>query len=1175
MEFIDRTGHTFSLKSFGTYPIGHKTVQHKYIFWSEGYNKQRNLSVGMWYCTPIWVLLDDNEYLEDIEIESDRFKIVVYDQLQKLGISNGSVISTDFTISEKDLCTSTFIPSDSLYIRVGKKKVCALYVFALSEEEGTFTTPILFHTIYKDEEGESVEECFVPASIGGEWHAEEEDLIINGQNMGIKLPKEVMKAMYDTSYFDDVPDEVLWKRKMKEVLLEYMHIRGECGNYESAIDSLKWFGYGDKMEFTRLVRTDNQFLASYIHDSFDSDSDWIHSFDVFAESTWVSVCLRDNQETDDVDWQKWSEEFWGECKPFVEDLMMRVDSVKPDEGDITFFKPFYDWNFTELGLKMCWLAQCWKKYFLPVHLLVKSASMKHTVFTNDIKHTTNAFELKTAAPVMTWTDDTVRFSGSHNIYIYNQVHYIDSCFNEMSDYREIGENTEEDIYYIDDICASIPIWFESLNGDEHFYDVNIVLTREGTEILRTKFQFMQKKGQKKYNSLILSPKLISRESLPNQTYGISYWADKNYRLSVLCNGRWWHYEFKLKVPEMQLSLGTLEYQYYTTSDASDEESSMTFDEWLADNRIDRADIDDDSELNKELFENFITSRIDISQKSLFTQIDKIIDDDKHKEVVFNSFMYVPSLTEVNDINFYDKLSNAMSLESTSSATLTSYNEYLRYLASKCYIYNMSVLNMKDQWFRGNEVVPVFMLNNGIKTGTIGDDFWLDEFYVDCYFDIDTDNNCYASCTYPLKTIESIIEREKYVRVEEVHTYTEISDATLVSRKKALGLGDPVYSGYEDGRQYIDWSATPTEWKRFYIDDYEIQKKQCTVRLVWRGTVKSKVGISYKFGGYTKTSDPKEGYYHDIRLTINPDAKNQWCEMDCTCKAKNLCTFRKENQNLKDWKYDEDASVYDPAEGNQKIEEIMSSVVQSNLNSLLDQESVKYKIKDNPKYLVRFHVYDIYQEGSKRKKWEYEGEEGEALVPIYEKFFTEAGVPTVTLNGEDMPFEYDFYLMHDQKNWYGVFISQQPIMNALDDEDLEGPDEIMHYLPGYDPIDNPKLFFKLKRFRSENKFLLNRMMYVDASPSYKFGPDDIIVATIDNTRFPYIIDKASKWSVHPYSLGMHNIENLESTTNTCIFTIPDRMSANINGYYDVNVRYSLDGNTNQQQTKKRRILITDK
>lgn len=1133
MEFIDRTGHTFSLKSFDRYPIGYKTVQHKYIFWSEGYNKQRNLSVGMWYCTPIWVLLDENEYLKEIEIESDRFRIIGYDQLQKLGIRNGNIISTGFTISEKDLWTSTFFPSDSLYIKVGKKKVCPLYVFALSETEGTFTTPILFHTYYKGEEDESVEECFVPASLGGEWHDEEEDLIINGQNMGINLPKEVMKAMYDTSYFDDVPDEVLWKRKMKEVLLEYMHIRGESGNYESAMDSLKWFGYGDKIEFTRLVRTDNQFLASYIHDSFDSDNDWIHSFNMFAESTWVSICLRDNAEKDDVDWQKWTEEFWGEGKPFVEDLMMKVDCVKPDEGDITFFKPFYDWNFTELGLKMCWLAQCWKKYFLPVHLLVKSASMKHTVFINDIKHTTNAFELKTAAPIVCWTDDTVRFTGSHNIYIYNQVHYIDSCFNEMSDYKEIGENTEEDIYYIDDICASIPMWFESLDGDEHFYDVNIVLTREGSEILRTKFQFMQKKGQKKYNSLILSPKLISRESLPNQTYGISYWADKDYRLSVLCNGRWWHYDFKLKVPEMQLSIGTLEYQYYTIVDKS-------------------------------------------ARKSLFTQIDKIIDTKEQKELEFNSFMYVPSLTEVNDINFYDKLRNAMSLEATSSATLTSYNEYLRYLASKCYIYNMSVLNMKDQWFRGNEIVPVFMFNNGIKTGTIGDDFYLDEFYVDCYFDIDTDNNYYAMCTYPLKTIESIIEKEKYVRVEEVHSYSEISDATLVSRKKALGLGEPVYGGYDDGRQYIDWDATPTEWKRFYIDGYEIQKKQCTVRLVYRGTVKTKTGLSYKFGGYTKTGDPREGYYHDMRLAINPDAKNQWCEMDCTCKAKNLCTFRKENQNLKDWKYDEDASVYDPAEGNQKIEQIMSDVVKSNLNTLLNQESVKYKIKDNPKYLVRFHVYDIYQEGSKRKKWEYKGEkEVKDLVPIYKKFFTDDGITKIMLNGQDMPFEYDFYLMHDDKNWYGVFISQQPIMNALDDEDLQGPEELMYYLPDYDANDNPTAFFKLKRFRSENKFLLNRMMYVDASPSYKFSPDDIIVATIDNTRFPYIIDKASKWSVKPYSLGMHNIENLESTTNTCIFTIPDRMSANINGYYDVSVRYSLDGNTNQQQTKKRRVLITEK
>lgn len=1159
MEFIDRTGHTFSLKSFSAYPIGYKTAQHKYIFWSKGYD-DRQLSVGMWYCTPLWVLLDENEHIDSIEMESSRFHLVGYDQLQKLGVSDGNILSADFTIDEETLVASSFIPSANTYIKVGKKKVCPLYVFALSEEEGTFTTPILFHTIYEDGvSDEGVDEEFVPASIGGEWHDECEDLVINGQNMGIKLPKEIMRAMYDTSYFDDVPDEVLWKRKMKEVLLDYMHIRGECGNYESAIDSLKWFGYGDKMEFTRLVRTDNQFLASYIHDSFDIENDWISSFSSFAESTWVSVCLRDNQETDDVDWQKWSEEFWGEGKPFVEDLMMRVDTVKHEEGDISFLKPFYDWNFTELGLKLCWLAQCWKKYFLPVHLLVKSASMKHTVFINDIKHTTNAFELKTAAPVIGWSDDTVRFSGSHNIYIYNQSHYIDSSFNEMSDYKEIGEETEEEIYYIDDICASIPIWFESLTGNEHFYDVNIILTREGHEILSTKFQFMQKKGERTYKSLILAPKMIARESLPDQKYGISYWADKDYRLSVLCNGRWWHYEFKLRVPEMQLTLGTLEYQYYTTVDTTESEDRMTFDEWIAMNGIKMDDIDGDSELNRELYENWASSSTSVTRKSLFTQIDSISDSG----VEFNSFMYVPSLTEVNDINFYDKLSNAMSLEATSSATLTSYREYLKYLASKCYIYNVSVLQMRDQWFRGNEVVPVFMFNNGLKSGAINEDlFKLDEFYVDCYFDVDTDNNYYAMCTYSLDNISSILEKEKYVRVEDIHSYHTISDATLVSRKAALGLGDPMYK-YENGLQYVDWDATPLSWKRFYIDDYEITRKQCTVRLVWRGTVSSSTGVKYKFGGYTRSGDPMEGYYRDVRLDINPDAKNKWCEMDCNCKAKSLCAFRKENTNVNDWKYDEDATVYDPAEAGNKIDEIVSDVVKTNLESLLHQESVQYKIKDNKKYLVRFHVYDIYKKNSKREKWKYTPDDD--VVSIYRDFFTDDGMQKVQLNGDDMPFTYDFYLMHDDQHWYGVFISQQPVMNALDEEDLDAPADFMYY------VDDSN-YYKMKKFRSENKFLLNRMMYVDASLKYKFTEDDIIVATVDNTRFPYIIDKASKWNVHPYSLGMHDIEDLTSTANTCIISIPDRMNGNIAGYYDVSVRYSLDGNTNQQQTKKRRILI---
>ena len=42
--------------------------------------------------------------------------------------------------------------------------------------------------------------------------------------------------------------------------MNFMNINGECGNFNSAINSLKWFGYGDKVKLTKLLKTDNTLL---------------------------------------------------------------------------------------------------------------------------------------------------------------------------------------------------------------------------------------------------------------------------------------------------------------------------------------------------------------------------------------------------------------------------------------------------------------------------------------------------------------------------------------------------------------------------------------------------------------------------------------------------------------------------------------------------------------------------------------------------------------------------------------------------------------------------------------------------------------------------------------------------------------------------------------------------
>ena len=1183
MRFIDRTGHLFTLKSYDTKPVGSEFTVPEFTFWIDGYSDNRKLSIDNWYVRPLYILLNNNEYIDSIEIESDKFWICTREVIDKYihNTKENFNISNAFNISESDINGNDFMHNgvyelnkmnydfnDVIYNNVNgiEVKCCTLYCFGYSDTEGTFTTNITLHTNYDE---------YTPIFVSGEWHDECEELIINGKNMGIDLPKEVLKAVYDTAFFNESPDEVLYARKLKEALLEYVNIKSKCGNYESALDSLEWFGYGNKIDFVKLMRTDNQFIESYIRDSFDIDNDMLYSFSSFNNSPYVSLSIKENDENGKVKWQDWDAEFKGEGKPIIEDLFSKVVPVVYDEGDINFWKPFYDWNFTELALKLNWLSQVWKKYFLPIHLKVMSASINRRVFANDIKHITKTNQNLTAAPIKNWnTENRILFSSEKYIYIYNQKHYIDDQFNEIEGYENLGNTTDAEILYIDDICASIPLTFiNTSDSKEEFYDVNMILTRDGHKVFENKFQFLQTKDTK-YKSLILSPNYIVNNVKENEQYkkyGLSYWIDKKYRLSILCNGKWYYFDFILKVPEFTLGIGTLKYNYFTTYNTIENENKESFDEWLIRNNYKREDIDEDSILNKELIDLWDSeTNSSTEMSSMFTQIEKITDD----SIDFNSFMYVPSLVEVNDICFYDKLENAMSLSNSSSAYITSYREYLIYLASKCYIYDFGLENNRKIWSVGNSVIPLFKFNNGIALGNISNEFKLQKFFVDIYFDIDTDNTCYAKLTYTLDELNELLKESKVIRVRHLKSYAAISDAVLVSLKDRLGLSSkgPTYI-YEEGKQYIDWDSTSLEWRQFYIDDYEKNRRQITVRVVWRGTVTGPNNTSYNFGGYTSKGNPKEGYFKEIRLDVNPNATSEWCEMDCKSFCKRLCKFRKENADKlnvdKDISYDYDSEMNDKANESNKITSIISEVTTNNLESMLTQSSMQIKIANNTSYLNRIHIYDIY---IGKSKWKYDSKfdiqqmnDGsftmpQELIAIYRKFFTDTGKQKVWLRDENEYYGYDFYLMHDDKYWFGVFISQMTISNASSDDDLDCPDIIKFNE------------FKLKKYRSGDKFLINRMMYEDAAPTYRFNTNDLIITTIDNVNFPYILDKNTKWNIKPYSLGMPSVDDIQSTTNSAIFSIPKKVNTNISGYYDIEVRYSIDSNVNHQQIKKRRILI---
>ena len=202
--------------------------------------------------------------------------------------------------------------------------------------------------------------------------------------------------------------------------------------------------------------------------------------------------------------------------------------------------------------------------------------------------------------------------------------------------------------------------------------------------------------------------------------------------------------------------------------------------------------------------------------------------------------------------------------------------------------------------------------------------------------------------------------------------------------------------------------------------------------------------------------------------------------------------------------------------------------------------------------------------------------------LYTNFFDNEGNQRGIVDSsvfEGKALDYDFYLMHDsldiedyrgilsdkelenwEPHWYGVFISKQTIDNAIIDSDLDIQKSFK---------DNN---YELRYVASDNKFLINRMIFKDSGGENIFNIDDIIVSTVNNINLPFILELGSHWNFKPFSLGMNKEANVNSNTNSAIISMGNGNNHYESGYYDVSVRYSLDSNTQEQKVKRARILV---
>ena len=689
MEFLDNSGHIFSLTSYNQKPIGYEYDENPYVFYMND-NKHYRLSINNYYIRTIYVL-----YNKESDFNLDNFNVDIYfnnTNVYKLispikfqeKISNLKNLSDSIEFDfDDDEIIKTSLTKDDIYCIETTDTInnidydyylIPIYVLSYCTEEGTWLSNLMIHFSYNNEES------WCPITIGAVYVDEYEELIINGENMGVSLPKDIIKAIYSESVYNNEFNLELYNRKLKEYLINYMSIKGELGNYNSVINSLKWFGYGDKIILSKLIKTDNDIMNQYIRDYFNIENDILKSFSKFKNDSLLSLIIMTNKELDETNGIDLNEEnsFMGEDKPKLYSLLENYEKIKINNHDLPidddpekyfYWKPYFDFSFNELCIKLVLVKNFFKKYFLPIHLNVHTASLGERVFMNDVKITSSTNNGMTSPLICTYKNKAeVSFLGNGLHYYTKQIHYIDDNFNEFN-INYINNNYNEIFYELNDTCISIPIRFKNNN----LYNCILILERYNEVLYESHFSFYNDINS--YRNFIIYPKKLNTKNLTESNI-FEYWINCDFRINLCVNGRWYYYDFKTKISKPVIDFGKLRYKYkfnnikdllgYTPKEDNVQHSLLTLntkdESCNLDNNIivnngsyntedlyDLLNLDDSKSViipAESNVDNY-NSIIDYSNYSKFSQIENITNE----KINFNAFMHNHKLVESNHINF--------------------------------------------------------------------------------------------------------------------------------------------------------------------------------------------------------------------------------------------------------------------------------------------------------------------------------------------------------------------------------------------------------------------------------------------------------------------------------------------------------------------------------------------
>lgn len=314
------------------------------------------LSTNVYY-TKTFVLISDNATDKTISVKSDSiYKLIQADDEHGYNVKLDDLLVTSTTTSYQTTYKGYYIYK--------------FIVAVCSDIEGE-----LHDTITISDSTETIE-----MNIAGDFYGEDESALINLQNKGIEIPKQIQRAFYESDVHDVAQDNILLNRKYKELLIEYWNIIANKGSYNSLINSKNFFEYGELLRIEEYYKSiDNEGLRRLFARNLELElfDDIYTTVDISSKTTYIGLFCAINEMLKDDGLIQYNDNYGTDI---TLDKSFPLNEPVPE-----LVKASLKHTNDDMALKMVLVGNYFSTFFMPMHLDLIHSTIESLVYSTTLK----------------------------------------------------------------------------------------------------------------------------------------------------------------------------------------------------------------------------------------------------------------------------------------------------------------------------------------------------------------------------------------------------------------------------------------------------------------------------------------------------------------------------------------------------------------------------------------------------------------------------------------------------------------------------------------------------------------------------------------------------------------------------------------------------------------------